>query len=570
MTTIKRFLLLLFFLPVLAQAETTTPPPVLTTVEEWWSSSYTGPLCLPKESQRILEELRRQFRNSPKLAHLIPSFPRWFTLGKWLSLYSSRSAFFQNKANYDTFIQLAQNEELPLLLFASLQPQDQAGKAVEILCRLYAHNPRGVRNYPDLAVAFAVVYDQPFPQNWPHSQIAAGLSLPVQQTPEQLFDFFIQSHEKRKLLLDPSKLSVSQLKFVVDTPAPINELAWAQQNVRLQRSQFAQAFALVPYDAKRIPMRQFVWRNGPYTLANIFAKGGLCVDQAYFASVVGKAFGLPTLFFVGLGRDGGHAWFGYLKDEETWELDCGRYREQNYPVGQALDPQTWSVITDAELEFFSKGTERRANYLLARLLLNWALMNSNELFYNTALDSVIDMLPDSLDAWRAKAQAISKESLEEQRLFWKVWIKKFEEYPDLKEEGQTAMLKVLQQGGSNAVAENLLQNIIQENQYRRFDIGIDAATVSVFEHIKKKKWNEADRAFRGFAQKFQAKGGSYLFYKLVRPYVIALLNAKQNGMAQNAVRYAESRIRTQKGSILDQELHALRDQVNAPPASALQ
>lgn len=563
MTATKTFLCSLLLFPVLAWAETPAQPTFCTTVEEWWDSSYGGAPSLQTQSQRILEELRRQFRNSPKLAHLIPSFPRWFVLGKWLSLYSPQSPFFQNKANYDAFITLAQSEQLPTLLFASLKPQDQAEKAVEILCSLYVHDPRGVRNYPELAVALAVVDDQPPPQDWPHSQIAAGLRLSDRPTPEQLFDFFIQSKEQKKLLLNPSELSVDQLKFLVDTPAPISELIWAQKNVHLQRNQFDQAFALVPYDARRIPERQFVWRNGPYTLANIFSKGGLCVDQAYFASVAGQAFGLPTIFFVGLGRDGGHAWFGYLKSEDEWELDCGRYREQNYPVGQALDPQTWNAITDTELEFFSQKTDRRRNYLLAKLLLNWARMNVGESFYNEALNSVIDMLPNSLDAWRAKAQSVSREPLENQRLFWKVWIEKFGDYPDLKEEGQNAMLNVLQQSGSHAVADNLRQSMIQENQLHRFDIGIDAAASSVFDYIEKKKWSQADREFCQFAQKFQAKGGSYLFYKLARPYVMALLNAKQNELAQNTMRYIEPRIRRQKGSILDQELATLRNQVNA-------
>ena len=29
-----------------------------------------------------------------------------------------------------------------------------------------------------------------------------------------------------------------------------------------------------------------------------------------------------------------------LKGPGRWETDCGRYENQNYPVGNAIDPQT--------------------------------------------------------------------------------------------------------------------------------------------------------------------------------------------------------------------------------------
>ena len=40
------------------------------------------------------------------------------------------------------------------------------------------------------------------------------------------------------------------------------------------------------------------------TLPLILQEGGLCVDQAYFAAMVGKAKGVPTLLFRGAGLDG--------------------------------------------------------------------------------------------------------------------------------------------------------------------------------------------------------------------------------------------------------------------------
>ena len=86
-----------------------------------------------------------------------------------------------------------------------------------------------------------------------------------------------------------------------------------------------------------------------YTLEDIKNNGGICVDQAYYATILGKGRGIPTLYFHGQGASGGHAWFGYLSHGGKWELDCGRYESQNYPKGYAVDPQTWQRIDDTIL-----------------------------------------------------------------------------------------------------------------------------------------------------------------------------------------------------------------------------
>jgi hypothetical protein len=96
-----------------------------------------------------------------------------------------------------------------------------------------------------------------------------------------------------------------------------------------------------------------MWTQGTYLLANIEVAGGICTDQSYFACIAGKAKGIPTLYFAGQGQDGGHAWFGYLRGNGKWELDAGRFFNQRYTVGQALDPQTWLPVTDHELLYLS-------------------------------------------------------------------------------------------------------------------------------------------------------------------------------------------------------------------------
>ncbi len=152
----------------------------------------------------------------------------------------------------------------------------------------------------------------------------------------------MQSNRDKKLDLDPTQLSFENLKYLVDSEVKLSELAYAQQN-RISYSQFADAFFSIQYDTARIGNTHTVynWPYTSYTLSDILEKGGICIDQAYYAEILGKGRGIPTIRFTGYGMDGAHAWFGYLSNSGKWELDCGRYEEQDFPKGFAVDPQTW-------------------------------------------------------------------------------------------------------------------------------------------------------------------------------------------------------------------------------------
>jgi len=110
------------------------------------------------------------------------------------------------------------------------------------------------------------------------------------------------------------------------------------------------------------------------------------VDQAYFSSMAGKAKGIPTLTFVGQGSGGGHAWFGFLKNPGRWETDCGRYENQNYPVGNAIDPQLWKLITDDELGALARGEKNLSGFRGKAVdYFAWALANPDAEFYRESL-----------------------------------------------------------------------------------------------------------------------------------------------------------------------------------------
>lgn len=233
--------------------------------------------------------------------------------------------------------------------FTALSADDYLPQVLVNLRDIRAAQPAKWKDYQQLAIALAVVNDSKPPAFWPHRQVSESL-VPKEQRPVATqFAEWVAANESGGTLLDLRKLSAGQLKFVVDAFVTQDEIVWARKNIRLPRVGFDKAFSMVAYRFERLNSQKYSWEEDPYLLETIRARGGICVDQAYFAMLCGKAKGLPTLFFTGQGADGGHAWFGYMKSNDRWELDCGRYATQNYAIGKALDPQSWKPISDHDL-----------------------------------------------------------------------------------------------------------------------------------------------------------------------------------------------------------------------------
>ena len=235
-----------------------------------------------------------------------------------------------------------------------LSPVDYVPRAFEILEQIHQRDPARFKTYANLAIALALVYDLPPPPTWPHAQVSAE-ALPRQfPDPADAFAWWIKQEQRGRTYHRLSRLGATELKFVVDTVVPFAELEWAQGAADLPLAQLARAYSMVRYRNDRISSQQMIWTGHNYTLQEILANGGICSDQAFFASQVGKARGVPTLFIYGAGNDGRHAWFGFLDGGQKWQLDAGRFAEQRYVTGYARDPQTWSEFSDHELHFLSE------------------------------------------------------------------------------------------------------------------------------------------------------------------------------------------------------------------------
>jgi hypothetical protein len=551
----------LLFLPLRsAAAEAALPPWSLQAQEAWWQAR-PAPLDPSVASRNLAKAIADSFPGAVQPQGKLPAEAEgWIHLANLLRRWDAVPAGKREGTVEDLHAVLGR-PDVAWPLSREIRDSDRADRAVAILARLLKLPDDPVKSLPALAVAYAVVFDVPFPDDWPHHQVPRA-NLPEKPEPvEARFGYYAALDAKSKLDFRLRDLSVAQLKFLVDSQTPLAEFDWARKEVRFPSSGADRLFSMIRYDENRYLKAQYAWPwKDPYTLENIYKAGGICVDQAYFASAVGKANGIPTLYFSGQGQGGGHAWFGYLKKAKRWDPDVGRYASQNYPVGNALDPQSWSVLNDSELIQMSEEVLDRPSYADAQVALVWANLQSDPGARKAQLDRARLLLPAWIEPWRHEALCLmeSQAPLSEQKAFAEAWVAQFARNADLKLEGQGMQQAVLKAMGDTAGADAVAATILQQNRRKRFDLGIGAGSGRVLELLEKQDWQGADREFKQLVRKFDDKGGGNLFYQLVRPYVETCIEMGQPKQAADALDYAEKKMPQQDSSILGREFEALR------------
>ena len=492
------------------------------------------------------------------------NFIGWMLHLRWLKLFPADwegHPFFGEAANRRAYVALACEEKLPALFLAALAPEDDERKPLEILCRIYMLSADTCREYGALAIAHAVVLDQPPPRSWPHEFVVAA-DVPVgKEPPEKRFAFYVDSQRRHRLILDPRRLSVRELTFVVDSVVGLDELTYAQKLRISSPRTLKSVYPTIEYDRKRMQhdMDTHSWPHGTYRLGDILKNGGICADRAYFAVQAGKAKGVPTVFFNGQGRSGTHIWIGYLERPGRWVLDVARYGDGDYPVGLALDPQTGRRLTDAQMQLMTENLGSTREWKEAHLILQWARMNEDKSFYREAVILARRAMPGAIRPWELEAAwlAANKVPAAERRKFWEAWIKNFRENRDLKVRGQMSLLRVLQETADERDAEKLRKQIIAENRSSRFDLGIKMASGEVFQELQSHRWREAEEEFESVMRRFRQKAGGHLFYSIVQPYITTCIQERQTGLAAKASGHLRH-FTARKGSMLDNDINRLR------------
>ena len=230
-------------------------------------------------------------------------------------------------------------------IFAMSPADDNPERVFAILADLARQFPGEIDRYPNLAAAIALVHDH----------VDARQGSPRTPEPAELFAFFTRNDQR--LILSPRALPPELLVFVVDIDAPTGEMEWALNRYRNQRN-IGVRFFDVPYDYAFFYQgeEKEIIRHG-YTLPNLIRFGGVCSDQAYFATSVSKSQGAPSAVVAGAGAAVSHAWVGFLEQrgkEMQWNLDSGRYDQYRGVRGHTTDPQTHRKLFEGELRLLAE------------------------------------------------------------------------------------------------------------------------------------------------------------------------------------------------------------------------
>jgi hypothetical protein len=439
---------------------------------------------------------------------------------------------------------------------------DFAPKFLLNLQEIWKAHPQDWREFLNLALALSVVMDQPPPEFWPHHQVNQR-DLPKKRvTPSEAFGQWVNAFRSGRLREDPRILDVGKLKFVVDAPIDPSELEWVRGLSGSSHGSAARKFFSITYDKSRMEKHLFVWPWGRYSLSSIRTHGGICVDQAYYAAISGKAEGIPTVFFCGEGNEGGHAWVGQWKGPAGWDLRVGRYEGQNFATGEALDPQNWIPITDHDLELAAKRSTNSVNEEAARrdLVMAWNFRRrGNAEDEGKAILSALHVCPENPDLWDAKEDWLMRtgSSPRELRAHHEAAIRQFSNYRDLKTQHEEALVRLSLASGDRNHAVSLSERIIHENLGKRSDLSADAAGTLISSQIAAGDINAAVEEFYRQLIVQGGHGGGEFFSKVTLPLALELIRRGSMPRARYVISRTYWSLKPQQGSPLDIDLRNL-------------
>lgn len=425
----------------------------------------------------------------------------------------------------------------------SVMPSDNLTGVFAVLADLLEKNPKVMSEYPNLAVACAIVFDQPPPSRWPPiCYCSRDLAPVIEKGWVASCAYFMEQAGKKDIANRLRNLKASELKFVVDAHLDPSEFRWALKNVHLAKEDIGEAFFMVKYDKTRLKRteagnRDSDWIHKEYTLASIIKNGGLCGDQAYFAWVVGKAYVVPTIFFTGTGKEGGHAWVGFLEHKNTWSIDSGRYTSQRFITGSAMDPQTWSPITDHELQFMTSRTMMNQKFINSSLMLTLAqLLPDNK--SSERMQLVADAgreCPANYQVWLFKErQLLLANNTKELKELYQGMAVQFKNVPDMRSYAQSRLSEVFRKSGDSTAADQIEKKMVTHNKNDRVDISIAAACNMIQDKIKSGAAEDAFRLYRKSMQAFRNDPG-LLSTDLIAPVVLAFRDAGEMQLVEKAL-----------------------------------
>jgi hypothetical protein len=462
------------------------------------------------------------------------------------------------------------NDEFSREFFALLTPVDYLPAVFQILNELHFDNAAKFKTYAKLATAIALVYDVPPPPHWPHGQVTQAALARKWPKPLDAFTWWTKQDELGRTFHRLTSLGAEELKFVVDASAPFAELEWSQQVADYPLNSLGKAYTMVRYDYDRVQRDDLNWRGESYALNDILAAGGICVDQAYFATNVGKARGVPTLLFRGQGVSSRHAWFGFLDAKDKWQFDVGRYAEQRFVTGYTIDPQTWREISDHELRFLADRFLTQPAYLQSRIHAMFAadfLGRKNAVAAGSAAQKAAKLEPRNFPAWEIMVSAEKALNLDarvvEQTL--REAAEALRNYPDLEAGYSARASESLRARGELAAADEERNRITLKNRDNRGDIALRRARDTLVKSFASEPLPTQVGAFEALVAAQGKEAGIAFFDQVILVFVEHLLQLQQPDEALKAVETARKSLLAEGNSQLSRDFDRLVQRIKSGP-----
>jgi hypothetical protein len=309
------------------------------------------------------------------------------------------------------------------------------------------------------------------------------------------------------------------------------------------------------------------WSGEPYTLQAILKAGGICVDQAYFASEAGKARGIPTLLFTGSGQDARHAWFGFLDGEHKWQLDAGRYAEQRLVTGNAIDPQTWMPMSDHDLEFLSERFRALPSFMQSRVNEEFAedflLMGDAKAAAQAAREAV-SYERRNLEGWEtliAADTAIGLSAPEKEGVLREAALAFTPKYPDLVVEYVNRVCESLRARGETSLADYEERGLAERLKGDRADLTVTQASAILARSIATQSIQDQIATYNAILVQFGRGAGTMFFDRIVVAFAEHLAMANMKPDARFAVQRAREVLDVQPGTQVSTDVDKLLERL---------
>ncbi|HUW59102.1 MAG TPA: hypothetical protein VMZ92_20870 [Planctomycetota bacterium] len=197
-------------------------------------------------------------------------------------------------------------------LILALHPDDNP-HVVKRLWELKQHFGDRVDEYAHLALAFAVVFGQARDSDPWSDRPRVKEYLRSDRKPPGMTESFAYYLEHREEMRYPLRTTPwLLLVHVADNETPIEERRWVLRNyAKVPDLRLAGVHQEVPWKMEKLEGK---WSIGdrPRTLENLKEYGGVCAEQAYFASRVHKSLGIPAMENSGGSWRGYHCWVSWI------------------------------------------------------------------------------------------------------------------------------------------------------------------------------------------------------------------------------------------------------------------